>query len=295
MKKLIDKVPLAAVVLIVFAFISVVWASQQSDMAVNDAKYDDIVTLSAPEADPDNEGRLVAVYDKLTLYSGPTENETGLHLGCAILVRVTDMYQYVLEDDTVYRMYSPVSNKNIKGRNGELYENPEFPEEYETKVMLGDVLIGEEGKLRLGQGILESLIKTDFSDGKGLWEQLDPDIEIEGFTKNSSGTFSNSKTDKPKIGDIRIRYYYLTCKALGEVLTVGRQEGDEIVWAGDSLSEISLTSKNIEELKAEKLDDHASASRGLYIIGALEFAAAVAVLAVSAVKRRKLTGGGKNA
>lgn len=285
MKKLAKILPTASFVLIVFAFISFVWSYQQNGMAAKELKYDEIVVLENAEYNEENEGKLVATYANLQLQEPAVDTDYNLKVNCAILYRKVEMYQYYLSNDSVYKKYLGYSGKNIKGLHGEKYNNPEFPEEYKSKVMLGKVFIGD-GELFLGQGLLETLIKT-YNQSENKFVQLDPDITIPGFTKDDEGVFSNSKSDNPAIGDIRINYQYLTLNSLGKVLIVGKQQGREIVPAEDSFSTIDLSSKTLEELKENNLSDHSKDAKMLAYVAVVELAVAAAVFVVSLVRSKK--------
>ena len=290
MKKLIRKTPLAAIILVICAFISVVWADQQEGMAVDASKLDEIVMLENAEYNEENEGKLVAVYSDLLLTKAPTDPETGLKVNCGILVKNVEMYQYTLIDDEVYKKYLSYSEKNISGRHGEKYKNVEFPAKYKKEAILGDVCIGDS-ELMLGHDLLKTLVRTQFSGDVLTYQKLNPDFEIPGFTKDAEGNFTNSQAEKPQIGDIRISYHYLTLKSLGKVLVVGRQQGNEIVAGGEKISTISTTSQNIEQYKAELANgNHQKTANVLLIMGIVEVAAAAVIFIISRIRSKKLGG-----
>lgn len=289
MRKLIKKTPLISIALVIFAFISIVWSNQQSGMAVAESVFDEIVMLDNTKFNEENEGKLVAVYSDLQLLKAAVDPDTGLKVKCGILVKKAEMYQYTLVGDNVYRKYLGYSEKNIRGRRGENYNNTEFPEEYQNKAFLGDVRIGD-GDLLLGNDLLKSLVRTNFSSESTKYQLLNPDIKIPGFNKDAEGNFTNSQGEKPEIGDIRISYHYLTLKSLGKVLVVGRQQDGEIV-ADKDISVISTTATNIEQLKNEmSTGNHQKTSQVLKIMAIVELAAAVVIFIISRIKSKK-TGG----
>lgn len=287
MKKLIVKLPLAAIVLIVFAFISLVWANQQKGMTVDEKKFDEIVFVEDGQYHEENEGKPVAVYSDLWLLKSPKDPDTGLKLGCGVLIKNVGMYQYTLSYDSVSKTYSGKSEKNIRGRHGEKYDNVEFPEKYKRTAILGEVCIADS-ELEIGSDLLSTLAR-DFLDGKGLpFQKLNEDVEIKGFKKDSEGNYFSGNPDKPQIGDIKISYSYLTLKSLGKVLVVGTQQNGEIVAGDGDISVISTSSKNLDELRAELTNgEHGKTSKNLFIMAGIEALAALGVIAVNAIITKK--------
>lgn len=267
MKEFIKKVPTSSIILTIFAVVLVIWGIQQLSVTKSGAIFKDAVNVESSEYNNENEGGYICVNGKVNVNKAPVDSLTGITADGVILKRVVEMYQYTISDsDTVVKEYLPYQEQNIEGKSGESYENPLFPEDLTSAVIVSDASVGE---YKLGNqflSALETAENTYISKGCVFvdYEGELPEFENNHGIKSAEGCYTNQKSDTPEIGDLRIVYQYMPKENLPEIAFFGVQKDGFIGAEGEGY--MSDTMKTAEEMKEGIYGDFSNAGKGMFLL-----------------------------
>ncbi len=289
-KNFIKKVPTASIVLVIIAAFFLISGICQQRLSKGADYFTDAIDVENCEYKTENDGKYVCISGTPKMDKASVDPVTGVTAKGFLLCRKVEMYQYILEDDAVYKRFSTVQEKNIKGRNGEKYENPAFPEELSSAVILGEASMGE---FKLGQRYLRTLAEADKGYLTGDYSFVD--VKELPYYKNDKGFktiagkyYTNSNSSEWKIGDIRISYTYLPEDSFKNLTVFGMQKNGYIGDGDDeSTGYITDTLTSSREISDSLFSQSSSAAQGLFILTGILTAAAVIVYFV----RNKKKGG----
>ena len=195
--------------------------------------------------DKANDNKEIVASGNPEIINNPVDKLTGVSAEGFALMRTVKMYQYDLSDDNVIKVFSSEQLKNIKGKNGERYDNPAFPVDLHNEIFLADVRFS--GGLEISADYISS-VTEDYP----YFEPAITEINISdlqdfdndfGFVSEGTSYYSGD-SDYPKIGDIEITYSCIPVSALKELTVYGRQENGCIV--SDGLSYASMTNRIVD-------------------------------------------------
>ena len=133
----------------ILAIICILWGGYKFPQENGDAIVKNAVAVENGVTSASNDGRIIFASGKPVVKENPVDTLNGVSAEGLILIREVEMYQYYIDDDTVYQDFISDQKKNIGGRGGETYENPDFPDKYCSAVIGGEVYI-DGGNLRIG-------------------------------------------------------------------------------------------------------------------------------------------------
>lgn len=235
MKKILGKFPAPSMVLAVLSVMFIILGFVYTKGANYSDTIKEAVNITDGVMDSSLEGKFICVSGKPELKKSPVDPLTGVKADCFALVRTAEMYQYYIgSDDEVYKKYISYQQENIKGKHGELHENPEFPPDLKNAVITGDVFIGD---YQIGEEFLAAIS----SDYKYFTKEYDeyyplqlPDFKNEyGLKKTEDGCYSTKKGDTSELGDINISYSYLRAADLEEMTVFGVLRDGKIIQSDD--------------------------------------------------------------
>ena len=280
MKKL--TIPIWSIALFVIAVSYFVWGVYQYSLYRQGDYIMDAVEVT--DGNTPEDGTLVIVSGKPEMKEHPTDSYTGVWADCLVLVRDVDMYQYYVENDDAYTGYCRDSMGDVKGINGEEYNNPAFPAGLDNAVFFGKAAI-EGTNVEIGPGILNEITYEDGHDLSGSLYAFKNDL---GIVPDGDGGYTSCTTEKPEIGDIRIDYTAYTPDDFGEITLVGTLKDGGLGISGDGY-DVSVFFGNMtkEQVIEEQFGEAKSTSLGLLVLGALHLIAAAVLFAVKNRKRNK--------
>lgn len=289
MKKFIQSVPTVTIVFIILGIISFIWSSGQKKKAEyeNSVEIFDVINVSDISK---YENKTVCAYGKPVVTQYPKDNTFGVTCESCILVRNVEMYQYVLSGDTVYRQFSSVQQSDVKGKNGEKFINPSFPENMKTASFFGDVTLGESG-VSVSPDFINALYNKESGVSDNVRIEVLDKIEIKGLNPCGDGYFTKSDPENPEIGDVRVRYTYIVPDSIENVTVCGLLKNGVITAADTDISYSADCIKNAGVLLGEIKSDAALASDGFIKLGVIEFTVAAIVFIVKTVKKKNKTEG----
>lgn len=289
MKKFsIKMVPTATLILFIVALMFAFWAGAQKDIAESGNFIDDAVLVHGGVANSTNEGKYVCAPGKLTVKKAPFDPLTGISANGVVLVRDVQMYQYYIQNDTVYKGFSSEQEKNIVGKGSENYVNPVFPKEYSKAVFTGEVTLNG-GDLHVGARYLNELtLPTNMTEK--TFEKVDVDLSnyadrLPGF-KLYDGYYYSGDPNNLKIGDLKIKYYYIPAEKVGEVTVFGPQKNSVIEGDDNGHSYIVGSATDLDGLKDILYKTYEDTAAGLTFV-AVACAVAGAVVLVIRIKKIK--------
>ncbi len=207
----------------ILAIICLLWGGYKLPQENGDAIVKNAVEINNGVTSASNDGKVVFAVGKPVIKEKPVDKVTGLSANGFILVRDVEMYQFYIENDTVYKDFISDQNQNIAGRGGETYENPDFPDNLGSAVICAEVYM-DGGNLRIGEDYLCTLSESSYEYFDNPHDLADVEISggIDGYTYKNDWYYSGSPTDY-KIGDIRIKYSYLPADSVTAVSLIGLQ------------------------------------------------------------------------
>lgn len=282
MKKFLQSLPMATIVLVIFALISFVWGSDQKRMATVDENFE-IIEINEKSNLAENEGKYVIITGTPKVIETPCDTLFGVKSDGYVLVRTVEMYQYTIMDDAVYKRFSNIQNGDIKGKHGESYVNPDFPADLKNAVFFGKMAVGQN-EVPVSEDFIETIRTKQSSAGNEIELKNIDNLEIKGYKYCGDGYYTKADPDNWKIGDIRIRFSYLPADALEMVTAGGLLKNGTVTYEEQHFGYASDSVKSVPEVITETRGEHGSAANGLFIIGVIEIVIAVIVFFV---KKRK--------
>ncbi len=285
MRGFVKKIPTAALILLILGVFFLIWGTYQNIPGGNKSSVLNAPLITKNDLTADTSGGVI-VSGTPEILSKPTDPLTGVTADGLVLVRTVEMYQYVIENDEIFMQFSEKQEENIKGRNGEKYTNPSFPEELRSAVFTGKAAING---VTLGDGCYFALTEdigcfdtenifiryTDLKEYKNDMELL----------PREDGTYSNSVKGERNVGDIRVSYTYLPVNADDVYTFFGNINGgilgdkDGVFVFGGELT--------AEEIYEKAFAEHDNTSSGLYLFGAAALVIAAVLTAVSVKNNKK--------
>lgn len=285
MKKFLQSLPMATIVLVIFALISFVWGSDQKRMATVDENFD-IIEINEESNLSENEGKYVIVTGTPKVTETPCDTLFGVKSDGYVLVRTVEMYQYTIIDDAVYKRFSNIQNEDIKGKNGESYINPDFPADLKNAVFFGKMVVGQN-EVPVSEDFIETIrTKQSFVSDKIELKDIE-NLEIKGYKPCGDGYYTNADPDNWKIGDIRIKFSCLPADALDKVTVGGLLKNGVVTYEEQHFGYASDSVKSVPEIITATRGEHGNTANGFFIIGVIEIIIAVIVFFVGKLKNRK--------
>ncbi|MCQ2483923.1 MAG: TMEM43 family protein [Clostridia bacterium] len=286
MKKFLQLLPMATIVLVIFALISFVWGSDQKRMATVDENFE-IIEINEESNLSENEGKYVVVTGTPKVTETPSDTLFGVKSDGYVLVRTVEMYQYTIIDDAVYKHFSSIQNEDIKGKHGESYVNPDFPSDLKNAVFFGKMAVGQN-EIPVSEDFIET-IRTKQSCVSDKIELKDiENLEIKGYKSCGDGYYTKADPDNWKIGDIRIKFSYLPSDALDKVTVGGLLKNGVVTYEEQHFGYASDSEKSIPEIITETRGEHGNNANGLYTIGIIEIIIAVIVFFIKKLRSKKV-------
>lgn len=288
-KDFIKKVPTSSIVLLIVAVFFASWGIYQMSLYKPSELIENAVQPAKGEYLSENEGKYVCVSGKPVLTKAPSDPLTGVEAKGLLLVRTAEMYQYVIQSDTVVKKFSPIQQENILGDGGEEYDNPAFPEKLQSAVFIGEAKLGGfeiAQKFLAGMGENSQFLTKEhkYKEVNSLPETNSNNLSVKG------GYYTDGNPDSPQIGDIRIRYSYLPASSFDMLTLFGIQKNGAIgTDDNEEKNFMSDTLKNKDEISDSIFKGYRNTAIVMFFItGGLVSAAA----AVYFVKNRKKAQGG---
>lgn len=285
MKKFLQSLPMATIVLVIFALISFVWGSDQKRMSTVDEKFE-LIEINEDSSLSENEGKYVIVTGTPKVTETPSDTFFGVKSDGYVLVRTVEMYQYTIIDDAVYKHFSTTQNQDIKGRHSEKYVNPDFPADLKNAVFFGKMAIGEN-EIPVSEDFIETIRTSQSSVSDKIELKTIENLEIKGYKSCGDGYYTKADPNNWQIGDIRIKFSYLPADALDKVTVGGLVKNGVVTYEEQHFGYASDSVKSIPDIITETRGEHGSAAKGLFIIGVIEIAVAVIVFFVNKLKNKK--------
>lgn len=292
MKKFLQSVPTVTYVFLILGIISLFWHSGQMKLAEIENSIE-IVDFDLNTDLSVYENKDVCVSGIPEILTAPVDRATGVTAESCVLVRNVEMYQYVISGDTVYKQFCAYQNDDIKGKNGEKFVNPAFPDNMHNAVFFGDVRIKDTG-ISVCPDFLNALLEKESGVRDSLEISVLENLKIKGYVYNDDGFYySTPDPSKPEIGDVRISYSCIPEDSLKCITVCGRMNNGRISDGNTGITYVSDCSETADELLSEINSDAQTAAEGFLYLGIIQFSVAVITFAVRAYKtnRRKKEGG----
>lgn len=272
----------------ILAIICLLWGGYKLPQESGDAIVKNAVVIENGTTSAANDGKVVFASGKPVIKENPKDPVTGISADGYILVRDVEMYQYYIDDDTVYKDFISEQRKDIAGRGGETYTNPDFPADLSAAVICADVYI-DGGNLRLGEDYLCTFNESNYKYFNYSHDLADIDnsVKIDGYTYATGWYYSGSTSDY-QLGDIRIRYKYLPASSLTEISAVGLQNGTTL--GGISNAEKAfMTDKtcSVQEMSEIISGNNHSVAVFLLFLALVNFVIALVIFLVKKGKLKK--------
>ena len=290
----LNRVPIACVILMTITVMFVIWGGYQSKKYQREsAVFDSAVTVEnagvlTPAQLKEYDGKTLCLVGELTVTETPVDPLTGVTApGALLLERRTEMYQYSTTGESVIKGFYDFQQANVTGKGGELYENPVYPSELGAVTMLADVSVGP---VALGKTFVRTFDSYYNYIDRAEYTDLTPTASFDnayGLTLRD-GVYTNGDPEDPQIGDIRITYRCVDAKQYAGKMTFYGTLLDGVL---ESVSEADAFMIQNCDSAAQARETVTGASSGnahmLYVMAALNAAAAVIVFAVVFIKRKK--------
>lgn len=284
----IKKIPTASVVTAVLGIFLILWGIFQSSLAARTSVLGEALPVDRGMLSAENDGGYILTTAPLSITKQPRDPLTGVTADGVVLIRTVEMYQYVIENDEVYMQFSDKQEKDIRGRNGETYKNPVFPEDIRNAVFLADVKAGE---LSLSSDYVATFAE-DYENFENEHDFYRPDDYPEfqndhGLVPVKDGYYDNGTPDERKIGDIRISYEYLPADSFDEITFFGMQLIGKLMTDGNKTGLMIDKAVDKSFIETDLSAEYSSAASGLYLFGGLLLGVSVLLTAISIRKNGK--------
>ncbi len=221
-KSLFDTVPPKAVLIIgaLFTLVGIVFTCIASlprvkSIGAVENFSEKCIVIEEGKLNSDNDGQPIIVSGKLA-YSenGAVDAVLGISADSPLLYRISEMYQWTLVDGKPVAAWAEqiAESPDPEHTNPSAYPSNMKSEDYTAEgVKIGDYVISTDLLLML--------------DGR---TKLTPpaDFDVRGFKASGEYITNSENLDSPKIGDVRIRYEYVS---VSEATFAGKQRSSSIV------------------------------------------------------------------
>lgn len=285
MKEFIKKLPTVSIIFLIFAIISFIWGADQFRVSKENSSIS-IVSVDENSDLTENEGKNVCTSGKPVVVSNPVDTLTGVSADGYVLVRTVEMYQYNIQNDTVYKMFLEYQNDNIEGKNGELYENPVFPDNIKNAVFFADAKLENTG-IRISESYLDALYNKESMVSDAVSCEKLENITVQGYKDCGDGYFTKADSQNWQIGDIRITYKYIPADSIESITICGMMKNGSITPENAAVSCVCDSVKSAQDIQSLIKGDYDTAAKGLVFFGVVEVLIAVAAYFISASKQNK--------
>ncbi len=290
----LNRVPIACIILAIITVMFLIWGGYQSKKYQREsAVFDNAVTVENADALTaahlkEYDKKQICLVGELTVTDAPTDPLTGITVpGALLLERRTEMYQYSTTGESVIMGFYDFQQANVTGKGGELYENPVYPSDLGALTMLANVSVGP---VALGKTFVRTFDSYYNFIDRAEYTDLAATAAFEnayGLTLRD-GVYTNGDPDDPQIGDIRITYRCVDAKQYaGKMTFFGTLLDGEL----ESVSEDDAFMIQNCDSASQARETVTGASSGnahmLYVMAALNAAAAVIVFVIVFIKRKK--------
>ncbi len=285
MSKFTNRIPTTTIVLTLIGFFMLAWGIYQNYLGNMHSCVTDAVVVENGVLSEENEDKYVIVTAEPYRKTAPRDPLTGVSADGFVLKRTVDMYQYVIDADEVFKQFSDKQEENIKGKGGESYKNPVYPEDIRNAVFVADVYAGE---FQLSPDFTATFAEDyeHFTDEHTMKRPAEyPAFDNDhGLVPVAAGYYDTGSKEERKVGDIRVSYTYIPTESFGVMTFFGVQKDGMICPDAYGIGAIYDRIVSKEEIQEEFEHGFSSASPALYTLAGILFASAAALLIISVRK-----------
>ena len=212
-----NKIPVLNILLIIIglALIGLAIVNKNQTTAVVDTDGNEVTFAKSDIVSTGNQGKLVAVSDKVEASGNLTDKYFGISKKTYKLKRVVEMYQYKLNEDT---------NEYLKVWNEEVIDSSSYDANHknpDSKAFTSEEYF--ENNLSLGAFALTDKLINDIDYDTVLGPDEISSLYTGQYTLTGEYITNTADMDNPKIGDFRISYKYAKDKT---VTVIAKQNGN---------------------------------------------------------------------
>lgn len=212
-----NKIPVLNILLIIIglALIGLAIVNKNQTTAVVDTDGNEVTFAKSDIVSTGNQGKLVAVSDKVEASGNLTDKYFGISKKTYKLKRVVEMYQYKLNEDT---------NEYLKVWNEEVIDSSSYDANHknpDSKAFTSEEYF--ENNLSLGAFALTDKLVNDIDYDTVLGPDEISSLYTGQYTLTGEYITNTADMDNPKIGDFRISYKYAKDKT---VTVIAKQNGN---------------------------------------------------------------------
>ena len=212
-----NKIPVLNILLIIIGLVLIGLAivNKNQTTAVVDTDGNEVTFAKSDIVSTGNQGKLVAVSDKVEASGNLTDKYFGISKKTYKLKRVVEMYQYKLNEDT---------NEYLKVWNEEVIDSSSYDannKNPDSKAFTSEEYF--ENNLSLGAFALTDKLVNDIDYDTVLGPDEISSLYTGQYTLTGEYITNTADMDNPKIGDFRISYKYAKDKT---VTVIAKQNGN---------------------------------------------------------------------
>ena len=212
-----NKIPVLNILLIIIGLVLIGLAivNKNQTTAVVDTDGNEVTFAKSDIVSTGNQGKLVAVSDKVEASGNLTDKYFGISKKTYKLKRVVEMYQYKLNEDT---------NEYLKVWNEEVIDSSSYDANHknpDSKAFTSEEYF--ENNLSLGAFALTDKLINDIDYDTVLGPDEISSLYTGQYTLTGEYITNTADMDNPKIGDFRISYKYAKDKT---VTVIAKQNGN---------------------------------------------------------------------
>lgn len=212
-----NKIPVLNILLIIIGLVLIGLAivNKNQTTAVVDTDGNKVTFAKSDIVSTGNQGKLVAVSDKVEASGNLTDKYFGISKKTYKLKRVVEMYQYKLNEDT---------NEYLKVWNEEVIDSSSYDANHKnpgSKAFTSEEYF--ENNLSLGAFALTDKLINDIDYDTVLGPDEISSLYTGQYTLTGEYITNTADMDNPKIGDFRISYKYAKDKT---VTVIAKQNGN---------------------------------------------------------------------
>lgn len=212
-----NKIPVLNILLIIIglALIGLAIVNKNQTTAVVDTDGNEVTFAKSDIVSTGNQGKLVAVSDKVEASGNLTDKYFGISKKTYKLKRVVEMYQYKLNEDT---------NEYLKVWNEEVIDSSSYDANHknpDSKAFTSEEYF--ENNLSLGAFALTDKLINDIDYDTVLGPDEISSLYTGQYTLTGEYITNTADMDNPKVGDFRISYKYAKDKT---VTVIAKQNGN---------------------------------------------------------------------
>lgn len=212
-----NKIPVLNILLIIIGLVLIGLAivNKNQTTAVVDTDGNEVTFAKSDIVSTGNQGKLVAVSDKVEASGNLTDKYFGISKKTYKLKRVVEMYQYKLNEDT---------NEYLKVWNEEVIDSSSYDANHknpDSKAFTSEEYF--ENNLSLGAFALTDKLVNDIDYDTVLGPDEISSLYTGQYTLTGEYITNTADMDNPKIGDFRISYKYAKDKT---VTVIAKQNGN---------------------------------------------------------------------